>query len=257
MIDVHCHALPGVDDGAQNLAEGLEMLRMAAVDGITAAVITPHLNPSVRWEARLESIKNAFADFQGKAAEAIPAIRLHLAAEVMMGPEIINMIGGGFMPWIGRWEGARVFLMEFPPDIIPTGSVNLAQKAGELGAAPLIAHPERNLEIQGDIEKLAPLMEAGCLLQVTSGSLTGQFGKEAYMAAAAIIKKGWAHFLATDSHDARYRRPDLSAGVAMAGRIAGADFARDMVTTFPGRLIKDNGFGQAGAYGAKSVDIAV
>jgi len=245
MIDIHCHALPEVDDGAADGAEGLRMLAMAVEDGVTHLVLTPHFSPANRPLERLETLKTRFTAFKPLAARACPGLRLRLAAEVMICPEIVEMAADGTLPFLGKWDEARVFLMEFEPHSAPHWSLALIQKLREMGIIPLIAHPERNLEFQASPGRLAPYIAAGCLLQITSGSLTGRFGKGAYKAAEAILKNGWAGFIATDSHNAGPRSPDLAEGVRMAAGIVGEEEAAGMVSANQRKLFRDAGPGLA------------
>jgi protein-tyrosine phosphatase len=107
------------------------------------------------------------------------------------------------------------------------------------GFVPLLAHAERYLIVQSNINMLVPLVERGTLMQVTAGSLLGHFGPEARRAAEVMLSHGTAHVLASDAHSPEYRPPLLSEGMARAAQIVGERAARALVEDFPRALVED------------------
>ncbi|HEC15579.1 MAG TPA: hypothetical protein ENI99_03260 [Sedimenticola sp.] len=237
MIDMHSHILPGVDDGAEDDAAALQMLALAAEDGIKTQVLTPHIQPGV-YDNTLPFLRDRLACFEQLVRENGIDIELRLAAEVRIGPEVLQLVQSDAIPWLGSWEGHRVFLMEFPHNQIPAGSINLVQWLLKQGIIPMIAHPERNRGLQGDTTKLKPFLDAGCLVQITSGSLNGQFGAEAHKLAVELLRAGKVTLLATDCHNPAYRPPDLGAGYKAAAEIVGEPAAGSLVETNPRALLE-------------------
>jgi protein-tyrosine phosphatase len=233
---MHSHILPGIDDGAANFAESLEMLRMAAADGVTTQVLTPHIHLG-RYDNTRESVESAFATFRERVREAGIAIDLALGAEVRIGAEVLQLVVRDGVPWLGSWEGKKVFLMEFPHSQLPVGSINLVRWLVARDILPLIAHPERNRALQANPHKLGPLLAEGCLLQLTAGSLTGNFGPAARELAESLLRSGQVTLLATDCHNLSYRPPDLGAGLAAATRLIGSQAAEELVLENPRRLL--------------------
>ncbi|TPW14613.1 MAG: protein-tyrosine phosphatase [Halothiobacillaceae bacterium] len=218
MIDIHSHILPGVDDGAQTVEDALKMLLLAAADGVTVQYLTPHIQPN-RFNNNRQALEERFSVFREQVANAGITIELRLAAEVHIGPEVMTMVDRGTLPWLGRWRGEYCFLLELPSNTLPTGSINLIHWLRKRQITPIIVHPERNREFQKQPDKLRPFIEAGCPLQITSGSLSSRFGPEAQVLAEQLLKGRYVSAIATDSHNLAYRPPCLSEGFKMAANI--------------------------------------
>ena len=236
MIDMHSHILPGVDDGAQDNTQALQMLEMAIQDGVTTQLLTPHIQPGV-YNNTLSSLTKQFTLFQTAVHQQDSDIELRLAAEVRIGPEIMQMVQSDTLPWLGNWEGHKVFLLEFPHNQIPVGSINLIQWLLKQNILPMIAHPERNQELQQDITKLEPFLDEGCLVQVTAKSIAGGFGVEPKRVARKLLQAGKITLLATDCHNLAYRPPDLSNGYQAAAEIIGEASAKALVYDNPHALL--------------------
>ncbi len=236
MIDTHSHILPGVDDGARDYEQALQMLAIAVEDGVTTQVLTPHIQPGI-YNNTLSSLSDQLIQFKQAVRDQEIDIELRLAAELRIGLEIMPMVQSNTVPWLGTWEGRRVFLMEFPHNQAPAGSINLIQWLLKHNAVPMIAHPERNKELQGDIRKLEPFLDAGCLVQVTAKSIVGGFGAEAHQIAVELLRAGKITLLATDCHNLAYRPPDLSTGYKAAAEIVGEQAAKALVDDNPRALL--------------------
>lgn len=208
MIDLHCHYLPGVDDGAETLGDGLALCRAAVDNGITEAVLTPHVHPG-RYDNTRTSLEPRFNSFRQAVEEAGIPLKLHLAGEVRLLPESLELIARGELPLLGRWQNALCALIEFPHDKVPVGAFEAIAYLRRRGVCPVIAHPERNRAIMRDCSLLQPFVAARCLLQLTAGSVCGTFGSQAQAAAHEIIESGWATVVATDSHNLDARPPNL------------------------------------------------
>lgn len=212
MLDIHNHILPGVDDGASSLEEALRMARQAVANGITAIVCTPHMdtfgNPAVSL-ARHAVVR---ADLQERLdGEGIP-LRLYGGAEWMVSEELVGVLHD--LPE-GRLARSEAFLFELsvfmPPDVI--GRLLFAARLK--GLTPLWAHPERHPAMPGHAELAQPVVDAGGWLQLTSGSLTGVFGKDVRRCAEALCTAFSGRvLLGSDAHDAERRVAELQEGYA-------------------------------------------
>jgi len=229
MADMHSHILPGVDDGAGTLKEALALLWLAVKDGVMIQILTPHIHGQ-RYRNTRHSLEQQFLEFQFAAQRARIPIELHMGAEVRICHEIMQMVDDDEIPWLGEKNGQKTFLLEFPQNSLPVGTDNLIQWLRNRHTLPIIAHPERNLVFQKFPEKLQPLVDMGCPLQVTAGSLTGKFGQQARKLALRLLNEDKISILATDCHNQRYRPPNLSQGVKAAARLVGEHKAADMVT---------------------------
>ncbi|HEX6591289.1 MAG TPA: CpsB/CapC family capsule biosynthesis tyrosine phosphatase [Moraxellaceae bacterium] len=247
MIDLHCHLLPGVDDGPDTLEEALALCRHAVAAGITHSVVTPHVHPG-RYENDVRNIEQAAAALRAElAAHHIP-LALSFSGEVRISAEILEMVASGRIPFHGEWEGQRVMLLEFPHSHILPGSDRLIRWLLQRGIRPLIAHPERNKDIMRDLGRLHEFVHMGCLLQVTAGSLAGRFGEMAELRACEIVEAGWATVLASDAHNLKSRPPELADGVAVAAGLIGEAAARALVVDNPWRMVACR-FGGGTAHG--------
>jgi len=236
MIDIHSHILPGVDDGARDLEQSLSMLRMAVENGVQIQVLTPHIQPC-RYKNTPDSLNKAFSDFMGHVqAENIP-IELRISTEVRIGSEILGILQQDSFPWLGEWEGRKVFLLEFPQNCIPANSINLIHWLIKRNRLPMIVHPERNSEIQDNEEKLNPFIDSGCLVQITAGSLDSHFGEKAKATALSLIKKDVVTAIASDCHNLIHRPPNLQLGFQIVSSLIGKEKARELVFDNPEKIL--------------------
>lgn len=209
MIDLHCHLLPGLDDGPRTVEQALRLCRMAVEDGITHAIVTPHIHPG-RWENTRQDILEALRLLKRALAEEGIPLRLGCAAEVRLTDQIMRQVTSGDIPFYGESGGYRIMLLEFPHGAIVPGSDKLVHWLMARGIRPLIAHPERNKQVMRDPGRLKPLIDAGCWLQVTAGSVVGGFGQRARKIARALLSEDVVTVVASDAHNHRSRPPQLS-----------------------------------------------
>src|ERR1700685_1539592 len=146
MIDLHCHFLPGIDDGAQNLADALALAQAAADDGITYSVMTPPILPG-RYENTRSSIEQVFKAFRSALRKARIPLHIGMAAEVRLSPEIVALLSQNEGPVLGELNGYRIILLEFPHTEITPGAEKLIERLLKQKIRPLIAHPERNQDV--------------------------------------------------------------------------------------------------------------
>jgi len=233
MIDLHCHILPGLDDGARTMDEAVSMARIAAADGIHALVATAHITPGV-YDNSPDGIVSAAAAFEARLKEEGIPLRIIPGADVRMTPELLE--GEGRFLRINR--DTPYFLFEFPHDLIPPGSDRLVGELIGRGVIPVITHPERNREFQRRPGGLKPFIRQGCRVQITAMSLTGGFGTRALQLCEAYLKEGWVDVIATDAHDTVKRPPILSLAARRAEELSGAEAARRMVRDTPSKIVK-------------------
>lgn len=235
MIDLHCHMLPGIDDGAQSLEVALEMARMAVADGITITACTPHIYPGMYMNSG-PGIAAARKVFQAELAANGINLQLVVGADVHLVPGLIDGIRSGAVPTI---HGSRYLLLEpshtTPPPRFEDSVFNITAS----GYTPVITHPERLTWIEGHYDVFMRLIEQGSWMQITAGSLTGAFGPRAKYWAEKFVGEGKTHILATDAHSTGRRRPCLSEAAHRAAEMLGQDEARRLVVDRP-RAILDN-----------------
>jgi protein-tyrosine phosphatase len=235
MIDIHSHILPGVDDGARTLDEALDMLRMAADQGVTKQVLTPHIHYG-RYENTKADLEQHFNRFVADVDAANINIELQLAAEVRIGTEVMQLAAQDAIPYLGIHNDKKVFLLEFPRVEVPVGSDNLVKWLINKGYMPLIVHPERNQTFVNHPHKLKQLTDMGCYTQVTASSLTGNFGDDVKAFAIKMIENDEASAIASDCHNLKGRKPDLGIGQQLVCELFSSDVARQLTYTNPQQL---------------------
>lgn len=237
MIDLHCHYLPFVDDGAQSLEEALALARAAVANGIRHAALTPHVHPG-RYENTLDSLRPGFEAFRRLLKSSGVPLEIHLAGEVRLLPESLELLARDQLPVLGRWDEFRVVLLEFPHEQIPAGSLKAIVYLRERGILPLIAHPERNKQVMQNFRRIEPFVKEGCLLQITAGSVGGMFGAPAQTTADRLLSAGWVTVMATDAHNLEHRPPVLAQGRRVIEHFYGAEAATLLTETNPGRILQ-------------------
>lgn len=204
MIDIHCHILPAIDDGPADLQETLEMLRIAAGDGITHIVATPHYRhgepPTVR------DIREKIAFVREEMAKRSIDMELMGGADIRLTYELMEGIEKNEIPTINN---SRYFLLELPY-LIPPHLDSFLFETKVKGFVPVITHPERNHSLLSSMEKINMLRDVGCLFQLTAMSVTGKGGRQIKRFAAQLLKMGYVDFIATDAHNTEQRPPLLS-----------------------------------------------
>ncbi|WP_323846386.1 tyrosine-protein phosphatase [Microbulbifer magnicolonia] len=232
MIDLHCHLLPAIDDGAGDLEEALALASAAAADGITHAVITPHIHLG-RYTNTRASIRKACEEFRVSLERQQIPLQLSCAAEVRICGQLPRLVVDEELPFLGSWESHRVLLLEMPHSHVPVGMKQLVTWLLSRNIRPMIAHPERNRDILRNYDGVRELVQLGCLLQVTAASLTGGFGDTAQLRAEQMLREGLVTVLATDAHNTSRRPPLLSAGREAAEQIVGESSSWDLVWNNP------------------------
>jgi protein-tyrosine phosphatase len=209
MIDIHCHILPGIDDGAKDMDEALALIYLAVADGVTRIVVTPHLHFG-RFENYLPVIQASFLALQQAVGEAGIVIELAYAAEVRFDSEILSLLTRQQLPLYGSYNNQQFMLLEFPHSHIPAGSDILVKHLLKQNITPVIAHPERNRDLLKSPDKIKPFVRLGCWFQVTASSITGHFGEECQTLALSYIEQDFIHIIASDAHNLKRRPPVLS-----------------------------------------------
>ncbi|MDX9787062.1 MAG: CpsB/CapC family capsule biosynthesis tyrosine phosphatase [Desulfobacterales bacterium] len=227
MIDIHCHILPGIDDGPSSIEASVEMAKIAATDGIETIVATPHVQEKTPSVSAIESALAALNE--RLKSEGIP-IRVLRGADV---PSHLNPADLRHR----TINSTRYILIEFPHSHLPASARETLFNLSVHGYRPIITHPERNSSVIRRPETLLNLLSSDVKVQITADSLTGHFGADIAACARFLLKKGVVDFLATDAHSATYRQPVLSDAVRIAGKILGKAKAAQLVTTNPAAVI--------------------
>jgi protein-tyrosine phosphatase len=235
LIDLHCHMLPGIDDGAADLAVSLEMARIAVADGISTVVCTPHILPTV-YDNTGPAIRAAVGGLQAALAQAQIPLRVLPGADVHIAPDLVEGLRSGRVLAIA---GSRYLLFEPPHHVMPPRLQDCVFGLMTAGYFPILTHPERLTWIDQHYDVIEQLARAGMLMQITGGSLTGRFGRRARYWSQRMLDDGLVDILATDAHDTQGRPPRLSEACELVAERCGDEEARKMVLARP-RAILDN-----------------
>lgn len=235
MIDLHCHILPGVDDGPESQDESLSMARKAVEDGIYAIVATPHtlngiyINPIKEVTLRVAALQEALSKNHIK-------LQIYAGADVHLCPHMLEHIESGDAGTVNN--AGKHIILEFPSQIVPPGVKDEIFSLKLNGITPIISHPERNSAIQHDTDILYELIRMGALSQVTAMSITGDFGEMALQCSERLLKHRLVHIIASDAHSSDSRPPILSKAVEAAAEIMGNyEEAEHMVTEVPATIL--------------------
>lgn len=229
MVDLHHHLLPGLDDGSPDLATSVEMARIAAADGITHVVCTPHANSRYRYDPA--TVHALAEELRGALDDAGIRLRIGVGCDFHVNYE--NVQDALAHPARYALNGHDYLLVELPDYTL---SPNLKETFYELrvaGLTPILTHPERNPVLQRDPERLLPWLRDGLLTQVTAGSVTGAMGRKAKTLADRMLANRWVHFLATDAHDTKRRPPRMREARDIISKRHGALYADLLVRDNP------------------------
>lgn len=232
MIDLHSHILPGVDDGPAALEDALEMARAAVADGIEVVAATPHVREDYPTSA--EAMERALESL--RTAVVTAGIRL----ELRPGGEVaLEELGRGLeeLQRFGLGGNPSYLLVETPYFGWPLDlEQRLFDRAIAHGITPVLAHPERNAEVQASPRRLEPLVEAGTLVQVTAASVDGRLGRRSRETAFRLLDLGLAHMLASDAHAPSIRAIGMTAAV---NAIDDDELARWLTVDVPRAVVDD------------------
>lgn len=231
-VDIHCHLVPGIDDGAKTWDDALAMARLAADDGTTTIVATPH-QLGAYGQNRGDEIRALVAELNERlAAESIPVTVLS-GGEIRVESGLLDGLVSGELVTLG--DHRRHLLLELPHDLyLPLDS--LMSELAERRITVVLAHPERNEGILRQPELAGELVDAGCLMQITAGSLCGTMGPNVQEMSEWLVGEGLVHVVATDGHGPRSRRPLMGRAYERLVELADLQTAEDLCSRYPTRV---------------------
>ena len=235
MIDLHCHLLPGLDDGAPDLATSLTMARQAVDQGVTVIACTPHILPGV-YHNHGPDIRSATRLLQDALNREGIALQLETGADVHMAPNFVAGLTSGELLTLAD---SRYVLVEPPHHVAPPQLEDFFFNLVTAGYVPILTHPERLSWMPSRYDTIKKLVQTGVWMQVTAGSFTGAFGRTALYWAVRLLDEGCVHLIASDAHDAERRPPDLALGRESVEKRVGAQEAEHLVFTRPMGILKD------------------
>jgi protein-tyrosine phosphatase len=235
LIDLHCHMLPGVDDGAGDLETALAMARLATADGITVTACTPHILPGV-YDNGPETIGDGIGRLACAFTQHDIPLRLVPGADIHVSRDLVEGLRSGRLPTL---NGSRYFLLEPPHHVAPPQFEDYVFSILTAGYVPVVTHPERFAWIDSHYSLLQRIAERGTWMQITAGSVLGEFGSRAQYWAERMLDEGLVHLMASDGHGAQRRRPVMRRARDRVARRLGEDEAQQLVAGRPGAILQD------------------
>ncbi len=236
MIDLHCHILPGIDDGPDLFEESLYMARKAFSDGVLSVAATPH-NLNGVYINIFEKISGSVENLQKMFNAYRVNIKLFPGSEEYFRPGLAHRLMSGESSTLNNT--GRYVLVEFPFESFPSEAKDEFFQLKLKGITPIVAHPERNTTIQNKIELVSELISAGAMMQITAMSITGELGEAAKSCSHLMLENRMAHIIASDAHSADFRTPVLSHAVDVAaGILKSRQEAIAMVSEAPDAVLK-------------------
>lgn len=239
MIDLHSHILPGIDDGAKDIDMSLSMLATAEADGIATIVASPHFIPGA-FAPTADEVRAAAAALDDRARAEGIRIAISLAHEVRAGAGLVEKVKTGEV--LAYDPKRRYLLLEMPGSGVPSWMDRLLFELEVSDITPVLAHPERNLGVIKNPMLLYDLVEKGCRVQVTAGSITGRFGTKAQETAILLLKHDMVHAVASDAHDSVDRVPALSRARLATDGILGPARSADLYERNPAAILRGDDF---------------
>lgn len=235
MIDLHCHILPGIDDGAPDLDVSLKMARMAVADGIVTVACTPHILPGV-YENVGADIRARVRGLSAALENAGIPLLLTSGADAHLQPFLLDGLKSGEIPSLG---GTRYFLLEPPHHVAPPRLEAFTFGMLTAGYVPILTHPERLSWIDDHYGLIQRMAASGVMVQLTADSVTGRFGRRPQYWAERMLDEEMADLLASDAHDTRQRPPRLAEARDAVAKRCGDATAVNLVATTPLAMLKN------------------
>lgn len=225
MIDLHCHLLPGVDDGSKSMDISLKLANDAVKDGINYALLTPHHMNGVYLNHKKMVIQRT-QEFQAEIDKCKIPLKVFPGQEVRINGDLLSALDQDDILFAD--EGGRYLMLEFPDDDVPSYTSNMIYELMQRGIIPIIVHPERNTKIIKQPDILYDLLSRGCLSQITAGSYVGTFGHKVQKFSKQLIQAGQAYVFASDAHDLPNRKYEMTNAFVKMNH----EFGNDYVSRF-------------------------
>ena len=230
MVDIHCHLLPGIDDGPTSWEETLQMCETAAADGITHIVATPHCNDRYCFDRKAALL------LVDELARRVPNMAFSLGCDFHLSYD--NIEDAKLHPERYTIGETKYLLVELSPYGVSNSMTTVLSELTCLGLVPIITHPERNRLLENRFELVEEWISLGCLVQVTANSLTGFWGPAVKKFCEKLLAKEQVHVIATDAHDPEHRPPVLSAARRLAVKMVGEEYAQALFFDIPAAIVR-------------------
>ena len=231
MIDLHCHILHDLDDGAETAAESMQMARTFVRSGYSIVAATPHMVPGTAWMPSVDRIKTQVADLNQTIKDEGLKLEIVSGMEIALDPQIPDLLDDGRLLPLGN---ASCLLIEPSFQQLPPGWEQVIFSILAKGYSILLAHPERCVQLAANQSLIDRLIESGVYLQVNLGSFLGQYGRSVARTAQLLVRNGSIHCLSTDSHHPEWHDPArIQAAMTKLSKIIGQENLQRITTENP------------------------
>ena len=235
MVDIHCHILPEVDDGAWDLDAAMQMARMAVRCGVKSIIATPHFKGVPESLEQMPQILHQLRRLQAAIGREKLELQLLPGAEILCVPRTLQMARRERIPTLGD---SRYVLAEFYFDASAEFIDGTLSELMHLGYQPVVAHPERYGAVQRDLTLVQGWFERNVVIQVNKGSVLGAFGRRAGETAERLLHRGLVHVIASDAHSPHRRTTDFSAVQEWCREHLGREYTKILLEENPGRIAR-------------------
>lgn len=231
---MHCHILPGVDDGAESINEAIELLKMEYEDGVRKICLTPHFRMRM-FETSREDVQKQFEKLQKETSERFPDLRLELGCEFHSCMDILEFLDRDNRYTMGN---SRWVLLEF------SGVHDerwIRERCSDLlyhGYTPIIAHAERYPALYRKYDTIEQLIDMGAFIQINADSILGKDGFGRKLFCKKLMKMDFIHFIGSDAHDPHHRKPMMGKCAKYLTKIMGEEYARRILAENPQKLME-------------------
>ncbi len=233
MIDLHCHILPAIDDGAPDIETSVLMAKMAYEAGTRFIACTPHIVPG-KYDNQASNIGPLVRKLQKELDRQEIGVTLAIGADIHITPDIVDGLQSGRLPTLA---GSRYFLLEPSHHVLSPNLVKFCMQIMSSGYVPILTHPERLTWITGHYDVICALDEAGVLMQLTAGSITGRFGSAAREWSMRMLEEERVDLIASDGHDTRKRPPVMSSAASQIKDLVGEVAAKRICVDVPKSIL--------------------
>ena len=224
MVDLHCHLLPGIDDGSKSIEISLRLAKEATKNGVTHALLTPH-HMNGHYINHKQDVIRRTRDFQKEINKHNIPLTVFPGQEVRINGQLPEALDNDDILFAD--EGGKYMLLEFPDDDVPYYTSQMIFELQQRGIVPIIVHPERNTRIMNEPGLLYQLLEKGCLSQITASSYVGTFGKKVEKFTKKLIVAGQGYVFASDAHDLPGRNYEMRQAFEKLSQEFGSSLAQE------------------------------
>lgn len=237
MVDIHCHILPGLDDGAGNMSDAIEMAELAFSSGIKSLIATPHCNiPGSFHNYWGLSLEDEFVNLRRELNRRNIALNVYPGQEVFLEAGFLDMLHQGKLITLNE---SRYMLVEFDVNERADVAYRKLQQLLAEGCVPIVAHPERYGFVNEQKEAVYRMKDLGALLQINRGSIKGAFGRTIRRKAMEILSSYQADFIATDAHSQYSRTPYLADVHEFISEEISVDYGDALINVNPQKVLND------------------